>query len=234
MTRDGVCYRLPSAEHRINEIGSGLWRTPTAIANQLAPSMIKHPSCRAWWPTPDSTHRGPAKKWAGKRPSGAKEFLTLQTAVKLWPTPRASANENRQTKPSPSQLAGKHGRNLASEVHLWPTPAARDYRDSHADQSETFENRKNHSRGVNLVEELQRRNSGIGGALNPNWVEWLMGWPLSWTSLEPLGSDEIISWETEPDVPRTAVEVKNRVNRLKALGNGQVSICAATAWQLLA
>jgi len=25
-----------------------------------------------------------------------------------------------------------------------------------------------------------------GGPLNPEWVEWLMGWPLGWTDLKPL------------------------------------------------
>ncbi len=41
-----------------------------------------------------------------------------------WPTPRASANENRQTKPTPSQLTGKHGMNLATKAAMWPTPLA--------------------------------------------------------------------------------------------------------------
>ena len=42
-----------------------------------------------------------------------------------WPTPRASENENRQAKPSPSQLAGTHGWSLnAAAHHPWPTPTA--------------------------------------------------------------------------------------------------------------
>lgn len=28
--------------------------------------------------------------------------------------------------------------------------------------------------------------SGNGGNLNHDWVEWLMGWPVGWTRLEPL------------------------------------------------
>lgn len=43
----------------------------------------------------------------------------------LLPTPRASANENRQTRRTPSQEAGRHGLNLAAEVcSLLPTPTA--------------------------------------------------------------------------------------------------------------
>ena len=40
-------------------------------------------------------------------------------------------------------------------------------------------------------------------------------------------------WKTEPPVGRVANGVANRVDRLRALGNGQVPIVAATAWRLL-
>ena len=40
-------------------------------------------------------------------------------------------------------------------------------------------------------------------------------------------------WATEPDVGRVANGVAARVDRLKAIGNGQVPLVAATAWRLL-
>ena len=40
-------------------------------------------------------------------------------------------------------------------------------------------------------------------------------------------------WATEPDVGRVANGVAHRVDRLRALGNGQVPMAAATAWQHL-
>ena len=40
-------------------------------------------------------------------------------------------------------------------------------------------------------------------------------------------------WQTEPPVGRVVNGVARRVDRLKALGNGQVPMAAATAWQLL-
>ena len=40
-------------------------------------------------------------------------------------------------------------------------------------------------------------------------------------------------WELEPDVGRVADGVAARVDRLKAIGNGQVPRCAAEAWRLL-
>jgi len=40
-------------------------------------------------------------------------------------------------------------------------------------------------------------------------------------------------WQSEPNVGRVADGVAARVDRLKAIGNGQVSLCAATAWRIL-
>jgi DNA (cytosine-5)-methyltransferase 1 len=40
-------------------------------------------------------------------------------------------------------------------------------------------------------------------------------------------------WQSEPDVGRVANGVAHRVDRLRALGNGQVPRCAATAWRML-
>ena len=40
-------------------------------------------------------------------------------------------------------------------------------------------------------------------------------------------------WNIEPNVGRVADGVASRVDRLKAIGNGQVPLCAATAWRVL-
>ena len=40
-------------------------------------------------------------------------------------------------------------------------------------------------------------------------------------------------WAAEPRVGRVANGVAARVDRLKAIGNGQVPLCAATAWKIL-
>ena len=40
-------------------------------------------------------------------------------------------------------------------------------------------------------------------------------------------------WQIEPNVDRVADGVAAGVDRLKAIGNGQVPLCAATAWKLL-
>ena len=51
--RGGECWEHDTPEHPTDATGSGSWlATPTATANQLSPSMRKHPGCRRWVPTP--------------------------------------------------------------------------------------------------------------------------------------------------------------------------------------
>jgi len=75
----------------------------------------------------------------------------------------------------------------------------------------------------------------VGGQLNPEWVEWLQGWPKGWTALAPLLNGSIPpadAWLSEPeDLPRIAKGIPQRVNRLKVLGNGWVPQVAAVVFE---
>lgn len=37
-------------------------------------------------------------------------------------------------------------------------------------------------------------NALLGGPLNPEWCEWLMGWPIGWTDSEPLETGRYQQW----------------------------------------
>jgi len=54
---------------------------------------------------------------------------------------------------------------------MFPTPKSRDYRSEY------------HTPGV-LKRKSSDLNKLIGGQLNLNWVEWLMGFPTGWTDLD--------------------------------------------------
>ncbi len=138
----------------------------------------------------------------------------------LWPTPRSSPNENRQTKRTPSQEAGTHGKCLAAEVQLWPTPRKLDGEIN--ESLETWQKRQSRKKkqGQDLHKPLTiavqmwptpaardwkvggcpadeaRHTPGLpteaGGQLNPDFVAWLMNWPRGWASLEPLVSHAIM------------------------------------------
>jgi DNA (cytosine-5)-methyltransferase 1 len=53
----------------------------------------------------------------------------------------------------------------------------------------------------------------------------------SWGSGNEYGNKDY--WEVEPNVGRVVDGLASRVDRLKAIGNGQVPLCAATAWNIL-
>lgn len=95
---------------------------------------------------------------------------------------------------------------------------------------------KLHESGQISEEERKSMRAGNGGQLNPDWVEWLMGWPIKWTALEPIELDWR-DWDIDPaennEIPRVSQSITNRVPRLKAIGNGQVPAVAATAWKIL-
>ena len=45
-----------------------------------------------------------------------------------------------------------------------------------------------------LITEAVKAEQKIDGRLNPEWVEWLMGWPMGWTELRPLEMDRFHEW----------------------------------------
>jgi len=79
----------------------------------------------------------------------------------------------------------------------WPTPAARDWKDTPG-MAKTSTNRDGTIR--NRTDQLARRVYAVestpasGGKLNPDWCEWLMGWPIGWTALKPLETDSLPLW----------------------------------------
>ena len=89
----------------------------------------------------------------------------------------------------------------------------------------------------NTLASVEAQHGEQPGQLNPPWVEWLMGWPLFWTSMDAIEELDWRGWETDPadegEVPRVATGIKHRVGRLKAIGNGQVPQVAAMAWNIL-
>lgn len=86
----------------------------------LSDKIQEFPEMGEEWQTPVSP-KGGGKRRGGQR--GGEKLLPGQ--AEDWPTPRASANENRTTKPAPSHGKG-HGRVLAGEAAAWPTPNASD------------------------------------------------------------------------------------------------------------
>ena len=228
LMRDGECWEQTPLVPLTDETESGLWLTPT-VMDGLPPR------------NPKALERQYQKNRKGRTThSTLREQVVYPPPKELWPTPTVCGNYNRKG------LSKTSGDGLATAVAKWPTPVARMWKDS-GSPSEFKRNE------VPLAAQ-------VGGTLNPDWVEWLMNWPIKWSNLnefnkqefqrwqkasakaiQDIGQMQTMWWDSDPSqiplgqqlIPRVNQLIVARVDRLKAIGNGQVPLCAATAWRIL-
>jgi hypothetical protein len=165
--RNGESFLRPTWTPPIFESESGslaIYPTPCAVDTgsffnrSASPNAAKRPTLGAMakhnlWPTPTPTVCGNYNRKGASATSGD----GLATAVKMWPTPCASASKGS----SPAALTRKSGKSRATD------------RIDHAVMASD------------------------GGQLNPEWVEWLMGWPIGHTALEPLATARYREWQQQ-------------------------------------
>lgn len=156
--------------------GFGSWPTPTSRDHKDGKPCPNVPVNgllgRMVWPTPTSL----AKAKDGNNEAGNSAGLVAIRKHALWATARASPNENRTTKATPSQMAGKHGAYLAVQAIISNGPS----------------------------EQTEKP-----GALNPEFVCWLMGYPPEWLSCAPSATRSTRGRQRSssvraPDVAQTA------------------------------
>lgn len=119
---------------------------------------------------------------------------TSATDSGLWPTPTcpnggrsvAHVTDWRSGRTAYTASGKKVQVDLAQAVKRWPTPTAVSSSGGAALRKWGGSGSREMLKKIVTPEELN-------GALNPTWVEWLMGWPLGWTDLEPLATDKYLN-----------------------------------------
>lgn len=114
------------------------------------------------------------------------EYDEERSISEFFYTPKANDAEKRG-----NVSADKRNGIVGQVMNFFPTPLARDWRGGMS-QETLIKRMESSTRGVSLPEHLQR--IGQIGLLNPNWEEWLMGWPIGYTGLEPLETDKLEEW----------------------------------------
>lgn len=256
LMRGGAVSELPTLVRRISASGSGsLLPTPNAstygtnqggAAGRIGPirPSLETMARKNLWPTPtvqDANGRDRHNQRDGSVTLSllgeARRFPTPLTergggklimSVGRFPTPASSMVTMGDMEQA--RFSGNDSRRPSYRHANWPTPTATDCKRGSTGWIDDGK------RGAQLP-------ASAGGALNPRWVSWLMGWPIGWVSLEPLPSEAFSEWldgcatgawwDEEPDIARTVVGMKGRGAQLKALGNGQVPQCVALAWRVL-
>ena len=156
------------------------------------------------------------------------------TGSGLWPTPLATDTNgpNFKTRSEGASYPGSSGV-LRTAIYEWRNGAPWTPPTERMYPTPTTQDAANNGGPSQSERNTPPLNAVVGGTLNPDWVEWLMGWPVGWTDTarEEVGTHD---WSTEPaDVPRVTTRKDRRVPRLTAIGNGQVPQCAALAWRIL-
>jgi hypothetical protein len=97
------------------------------------------------------------------------------------PTPTAGDAKNSRNATSSRQPGSKHHSGTTLCDFVWTTPTADD----------TGHRKDKYAQGGTAL------RCQAGGKLNPQWVEWLMGWPIGWTDCAPLATDRC-QWPQRP------------------------------------
>jgi hypothetical protein len=310
--RNGELYQRQPWEHPISETVFGFF-VPTPVSSDGTSGAVTGKNDTFY-----TTSTGMPRKinQNGKDGSVGRGHL-----VQMWPTPVArEGNGSHQFKLTDAVEAtiGKAMPAMQKKPHLWqkfqsfPTPTA------------------HNAKECNAPSEKNRNTPTLAtfaaGKLNPDWVEWLMNWPIKWSDLngfdtkeferwqkasakaiQGIGEMRAMWWDADPSqaphgqqpteqpkqqhsnslsemswnasrerplersqqgsdlsllrtdvclqeakrkdlqsgvweqtcldetqiVPRVGGTGIARVDRLKAIGNGQVPLCAATAWKVL-
>lgn len=178
MMRSGTVYQLQPSAPITGEIGSGLWRTPTAGDERACTTGTQNQTMLAHQvllPTPSATSYGSNRGGAMGRVGPARHSLESMARHGLWPTPRAHDARADFAKLERSNT----GMSLETAARLWPTPTS-------LSPAKDGNNEAGNSCGlVAIRKRILDENPQATGSLNPQWVAWLMGYPTEWLSLEP-------------------------------------------------
>lgn len=151
-----------------------------ACIRRPKPGRRTFASVSGLWPTPAAsvpnlgerpeTWLARAERLKAKHNNGNGAGMPLSIAVQMWPTPR-STDGSHGGRVTPKK--GRNGGNLVEAVAKATFP--------------TGKGRKPNNHTAQLPEVA-------GGTLNPEWVEWLMAWPIGWSGLKPLATDRYRRW----------------------------------------
>jgi hypothetical protein len=220
--RNGACYPQPPLVPRTFVNDCGLWPTPdvpnggralpqgTTRTGQTPDGRKKQVGLEQAvrrWPTP----HGFSPDGRSNGPSGNELGRAVNRA--LWPT--ATAGDAKASGSRNTRTSRAHGGESLTDAvrqdggtgRRWPTPTASDSdRGSRTYPrgnrtlwgavypTPTVQDAENNAGPSQANRNSPPLNAVVGGALNPRWVEWLMGWPVGWTALEPLGMAGFREW----------------------------------------
>ncbi|CAJ3155739.1 Uncharacterised protein [Burkholderia pseudomallei] len=194
-SRFGMTFELLTADLGAELLTSWLAAFPAKTSAQPAPVMGL---------TASEADSGP--KWLGsfaKYDPSASKWKTAQCSLlgdsdefsETWP--RWGSMRNGECYLRPIQMPLIYGNASGSEV-MWPTPTVHGNHNmpcasaSKGSSPAALKRKSGKDRSNDRIDHAVMASDG--GQLNPEWVEWLMGWPIGHTALEPLETAKYREW----------------------------------------
>lgn len=167
VTKQGnIIFQLGIAKPNASE-DDPLWRTPSAQDPGVSIDRLVTKDG-------DPTQLG---QRAYDKTTGRLAQCGLTQQVQMWSTPRESDGSGGAA--SRRITGNDHRHQLREEVFMWPTPRSSEWKGVGPLGSKSHDHMFKRSYLCATVQETEQKT----GALNPNWVEWLMGFPNGWTDL---------------------------------------------------
>lgn len=144
-------------------------------------------------------------RWGSMRNGESWERQTLgpiTSAIEsgLWPTPNCAGYRSDGELLLLSRKLTDRGEYLAmssracnsKRERFWPTPCASAAKGS---SPAALTRKSGKDRSNDRIDHAVMASDG--GQLNPEWLEWLMGWPIGWTELKPLATARFQEWQRQ-------------------------------------
>lgn len=141
-------------------------------------SLLRNTSDKSWriWTSSGSMRNGKLYRRENS------ELRISGNVSGCWlPTPTAASFGSNQGGAQGRVGKVRHSLETMARKNIWPTPRA---------QSGT-------GTGPSRVGHKVDLQTAVGGKLNPEWVEWLMGVPIGWTDLKLLGTPGFQEWQSK-------------------------------------
>ena len=162
--RNGECWALDTSERLTKETEFGFWPTPTAGCHNLGES-----------PTTFLARQNQLKR-------EKKIWGSMPIAIAVQVVPKDE---------KPTSSFGAAG-DYSMKRETFPTPQARDWKGGSDWTKRTRDGKPRRVSDQSLPDRVE--TSGNPGKLNPDWTEWLMGWPIGFSASGPLEMDKFQAW----------------------------------------
>ena len=166
-----------------------LWERSTPALRTDVNASGSSPTPSGNWPTPCVADVFTDRLKSAQQVEGSMHSVNLSQAVHMWPTPRAEERQQHNSQ--------DNGMALSLAVKMFPTPVSKSEKGGRMGLDGG-----SHARTALVRDHGQQAMKDLtGGQLNPDWVEWLMGWPIGWTDLNPLETDRFRMWPRSHGIP---------------------------------